>query len=108
LFATYRYHAVFTDSLFPLGQAESNHRGNAIVEQVFADPIDGPWAHLPSTAFHANFSLAFAYRSKGEKISARSVIAVVLPTCFPVKEKVSNSIFSVSGGTPSSSSTAIC
>lgn len=24
------------------------------MEQVFADPIDGPWAHLPSTAFHAN------------------------------------------------------
>src|SRR5512142_819242 len=54
LFATYRYHAVFTDSPFQLVQAESDHRGHAIVEQVFADLIDGPWAHLPSAAFNAN------------------------------------------------------
>ena len=54
LFATYRYHAVFTDSPFTLVQAESDHRGHAIVEQVFADLIDGPWAHLPSAAFNAN------------------------------------------------------
>jgi hypothetical protein len=42
LFATYRYHAVFTDSSFPLSQAKSHHRGHAIIEQVFADLIDGP------------------------------------------------------------------
>jgi hypothetical protein len=54
LFATYRYHAVFTNSPFALVQAESDHRGHAIVEQVFADLIDGPWAHLPSSAFNAN------------------------------------------------------
>jgi hypothetical protein len=54
LFATYRYHAVFTDSPFPLTQAESDHRAHAVVEQVFADLIDGPWAHLPSAAFNAN------------------------------------------------------
>ncbi len=54
LFATYRYHAVFTDSPFPLNQAESDHRSHAVVEQVFADVIDGPWAHLPSAAFNAN------------------------------------------------------
>jgi hypothetical protein len=54
LFAAYRYHAVFTDSPFALVQAESQHRGHAIVEQVFADLIDGPWAHLPSSAFNAN------------------------------------------------------
>ncbi len=54
LFATYRYHAVFTDSPFPLVQAESQHRGHAIIEQVFADLIEGALAHLPSAAFHAN------------------------------------------------------
>jgi hypothetical protein len=54
LFATYRYHAVFTDSPFPLVQAESQHRAHAIIEQVFADLIDGPWAHLPCAAFPAN------------------------------------------------------
>ena len=51
LFATYRYHAVFTDSPFQLVQAESDHRGHAIIEQVFADLIDGPWAHLPDVIF---------------------------------------------------------
>jgi hypothetical protein len=54
LFATYRYHAVFTDSPFQLTQAESDHRGHAIIEQVFADLIDGPLAHLPSSQFNAN------------------------------------------------------
>jgi len=53
-FATYRYHAVFTDSPFPLTQAESHHRGHAIIEQLFADLIEGPLAHLPSSSFPAN------------------------------------------------------
>jgi len=47
LFTAYRYHAVFTDSPFQLSQAESQHRGHAIIEQVFADLLDGPLAHLP-------------------------------------------------------------
>jgi hypothetical protein len=54
LFATYRYHATFTDSPFALTQAESHHRGHAIIEQVFADLIEGALAHLPSAAFPAN------------------------------------------------------
>jgi hypothetical protein len=54
LFATHRYHAVFTDSPFALAQAEPQHRGHAIIEQVFADLIDGPLAHLPSSSFTAN------------------------------------------------------
>jgi hypothetical protein len=54
LFGAYRYHAVFTDSPFRLSQAESQHRGHAIVEQVFADLLDGPLAHLPSGQFNAN------------------------------------------------------
>ena len=54
LFAAYRYHAVFTDSPFKLEQAESQHRGHAIVEQVFADLFTGPLAHLPCGQFHAN------------------------------------------------------
>jgi hypothetical protein len=47
LFATYRYHAVFTDSPFQLTQAESDHRGHAVIEQVFADLIDGPCRTYP-------------------------------------------------------------
>jgi hypothetical protein len=54
LFAHYRYHAVFTDSPYTLVQAEAQHRGHAIIEQVNADLIAGPLAHLPSGRFSAN------------------------------------------------------
>lgn len=54
LFPVWRYHAVFTDSPFVLVQAEAHHRGHAIIEQVFAELIDGPLAHLPSGNFNAN------------------------------------------------------
>jgi Transposase DDE domain group 1 len=54
LFATYRYHATFTDSPFTLTQAESHHRGHAVIEQLFADLIEGPLAPLPSSQFPAN------------------------------------------------------
>lgn len=37
----------FTDSPFVLVQAEEQHRGHAGIEQVFAELIDGPLAHLP-------------------------------------------------------------
>jgi hypothetical protein len=50
----YRYHAVFTDSALTMLQAESCHRGHAIVEQVIADLKNGPLAHLPSGRFAAN------------------------------------------------------
>jgi hypothetical protein len=54
LFPVWRYHAVFTDSPFELLQAEGQHRGHAIVEQVFADLTSGPLAHMPSGVFAAN------------------------------------------------------
>jgi hypothetical protein len=54
LFPVWRHHAVFTDSPFELLQAEEQHRGHAIVEQVFAGLNDGPLAHLPSGRFNAN------------------------------------------------------
>jgi hypothetical protein len=82
LFATYRYHAVFTDSPFQLTQAESNHRGHAVIEQVFADLIDGPLAHLPSSSFTANAAwlqlAATAHaltRALGTLASARHAVA---------------------------------
>ena len=46
LFPAWRYHAVFTDSPFELVEAEGQHRGHAVVEQVFADLTSGPLAHL--------------------------------------------------------------
>jgi hypothetical protein len=54
LFPVWRHHAVFTDSPVETVQAESQHRGHAIVEQVFADVTSGPLAHLPSGHFAAN------------------------------------------------------
>jgi hypothetical protein len=54
LFTVWRYHAAFTDSPFVLVQAEAQHRAHAVVEQVFAELIDGPLAHLPSGRFDAN------------------------------------------------------
>lgn len=54
LFDQYRHHAVLTDSPFLLEQAEAQHRGHAVIEQVNADLIDGPLAHLPSGRFAAN------------------------------------------------------
>lgn len=35
-------------------QAETTHRGHAIIEQVHADLKAGPLAHLPSASFSAN------------------------------------------------------
>ncbi len=49
-----RYHAIFTTSQTPLVQAESTHRGHAIIEQTIADLKAGPLAHLPSGRFTAN------------------------------------------------------
>lgn len=53
LFTVWRYHAAFTDSPYVLVQAEAQHRGHAIIEQAFAELIDG-LAHLPSGRFNAN------------------------------------------------------
>ncbi|MEU7864464.1 IS1380 family transposase [Nonomuraea sp. NPDC049141] len=54
LFAAYRYYPIFTDSPYTLLQAEEQHRDHAVQEQVNADLIDGPLAHLPSGVFAAN------------------------------------------------------
>ena len=54
LFPVWRYHAAFTDSPFVLVQAEAHHRGHAVIEQTFAELIDGPLARLPSGQFNAN------------------------------------------------------
>ncbi len=35
-------------------QAETTHRGHAVIEQVHADLKAGPLAHLPSSPFSAN------------------------------------------------------
>jgi hypothetical protein len=54
LFPVWRYHAFLTDTDLPTVTADRTHRGHAIIEQLFADLIDGPLAHLPSGRFAAN------------------------------------------------------
>ncbi|KDN85571.1 transposase [Kitasatospora cheerisanensis KCTC 2395] len=54
LFKVWRFHAVFTDSPYPLVEAERYHRAHAIVEQVLADLEDSALGHLPSGRFTAN------------------------------------------------------
>jgi len=54
LFTDYRYHAFITNAPFSTVDADANHRGHAIVEQVIAELKQGPIANLPSGKFHAN------------------------------------------------------
>jgi len=54
LFPIWRHHAFLTDTDLPTVEADQTHRDHAIIEQVFADLINGPLAHLPSGRFPAN------------------------------------------------------
>jgi Transposase DDE domain group 1 len=54
LFPVWRHHAFLTDTDLPTVAADLTHRGHAIIEQLFADLIDGPLAHMPSGRFAAN------------------------------------------------------
>jgi len=58
LFEVWRHHAVFLTSGFVMLQAEGQHRGHAIVEQVIADAAASALAHLPSGSFPANAAWA--------------------------------------------------
>jgi hypothetical protein len=53
LFASGRYHAVFTGSPLRLVEADAALRDHAIIEQVISELKDGPLAHLPSSSFYA-------------------------------------------------------
>ncbi len=54
LLPAWRHHAIFTDSPLLMLAAEADHRDHAIIEQLIADLIAGPLAHLPSGNFAAN------------------------------------------------------
>lgn len=45
---------MFVTSDFDMLQAETQHRGHAIIEQVIADAAASALAHLPCGAFNAN------------------------------------------------------
>jgi hypothetical protein len=75
LFPAWRYHAVFTDSPYEMIQAEEQHRGHAIIEQVFADWTDGPLAHLPSGSFPANAAWLACAAISGNLLRAAGALA---------------------------------
>ena len=89
LFAAYRYHAVFTDSPVELVQAEAQHRGHAVVEQVLADLKAGSLAHLPAGRFAANgawlvltamaFNLSHAAGALASAFHAKATTATIRP-----------------------------
>jgi Transposase DDE domain group 1 len=54
LFPVWRYHPFFTNSTAPATEADVTHREHAVIETVWSDLIDGPWAHQPSGLFAAN------------------------------------------------------
>lgn len=54
LFPVWRYHPFFTNSTQPVTDADLTHRAHAVIETVWSDLIDGPWAHQPSGRFAAN------------------------------------------------------
>lgn len=58
LFPVWRYHPFFTNNTEPTTVADITHRRHAIIETVFADLIDGPFAHMPSGRFAANHAWA--------------------------------------------------
>lgn len=54
LFPVWRHHPFFTNSTEQTAAADVTHRRHAIIETVFADLIDGPFAHMPSGRFPSN------------------------------------------------------
>ena len=75
LFPVWRYHPFFTDSDEPLTHADITHRRHAIIETTFADLIEGPLAHIPSSRFGANSAWVLCAAIAHNLLRATGVIA---------------------------------
>lgn len=75
LFDVYRHHAVFTTSPYTMLQAETQHRGHAMIEQVIADAKASALAHLPSASFQANAAWATLWAIAHNLSRAAGVLA---------------------------------
>jgi DDE family transposase len=82
LFPVWRYHPFFTNTTEPVADADITHRQHAVIETVWADLIDGPWAHQPSGSFPANAAWAILaaithnlLRAAGTMIAPRYAVA---------------------------------
>jgi Transposase DDE domain group 1 len=101
LFASYRHHAVFTDSPQPMLAAETTHRSHAIVEQVIADLKNGPLAHMPSGRFAANsawtvlaaiaFNLTRAAGALASTFHGRATTATIRAQLIAVPARIARS-----------------
>jgi hypothetical protein len=101
LFAAYRYHAAFTDSPLPLDDAETCHRGHAVIEQVIADLKNSALAHLPSGKFTANaawlvlatvaFNLTRAAGAAASTVHARATTATIRTQLINVPARIARS-----------------
>jgi hypothetical protein len=101
LFATWRHHAVFTDSPQPMLEAEATHRRHAVIEQVIADLKAGPLAHLPSGSFAANsawlvlatiaFNLTRAAGALASSFHAKATTATIRTQLIAVPARLARS-----------------
>jgi hypothetical protein len=101
LFTAYRFHACFTDSPMKMVQAESQHRGHAIIEQVHADLKNGPLAALPSGSFAANsawlvlaaiaFNLTRAAGALASVVHAKATTATIRAQLICVPARLASS-----------------
>ncbi|GAB88358.1 IS1380 family transposase [Gordonia rhizosphera] len=75
MFPVWRYHPFLTNATSPAPEADIDHRRHAIVENVFADLIDGPLAHMPSGSFAANSAWALCAAIAHNLLRAAGVLA---------------------------------
>jgi hypothetical protein len=75
LFDLWRHHAVFVTSSVAMLQAEGQHRGHAIIEQVIADGAGSALAHLPSGSFCANAAWSVLWAIAHNLTRAAGVLA---------------------------------
>src|SRR5699024_5412670 len=90
-----------TDSPLPMLDAESDHRGHAIVEQVIADLKNSALAHLPSASFAANsawlvcaaiaFNLTRATRVLASTFHAKATTATIGAQLVAVPARIARS-----------------
>jgi Transposase DDE domain group 1 len=80
LFSAWRYHPVFTDSPFPVLDAELDHRRHAVIEQAIADGKSGPLAHLPSGSFQANAAWLTLWAMSHNLLRAAGALASLFHT----------------------------
>lgn len=75
LFDVWRHHAVFVTGTVVMLQAENDHRGHAVIEQVIADGKGSALAHLPSGSFSANAAWAVLWAIAHNLTRAAGVLA---------------------------------